>query len=256
MIATALERIRAGELFQVNLSQRLMRRCCEDPLDVFARLQQQTPSPFSGYFDLGSHQIVSVSPERFLLVRNRHVEARPIKGTRRGMPTPEADLFAKTDLHESGKDLAENTMIVDLLRNDLSRVCTDDSVQVTQLCGLESYRYVHHLVSVVEGDLADRQTAWDVVRAAFPCGSVTGAPKVRAMETIVELEKVARGAYCGSLGYMGLDGGMDLNVLIRTITFSGGWCQMPVGGGIVADSDPEQEYQETWHKSAGMLRAF
>ena len=146
-------------------------------------------------------------------------------------------------------------MIVDLLRNDLSRVCQDDSIATPQLCGLESYGYVHHLVSVVTGTLAATITMGSIViAAAFPCGSVTGAPKIRAMEIITELEGVARGAYCGSLGYLGLDGSLDLNVLIRTMTFSGGWCQMPVGGGIVIQSDPQQEYFETWHKAAGMLK--
>jgi para-aminobenzoate synthetase component 1 len=169
---------------------------------------------------------------------------------------PEADLFAGDELLASDKDRAENVMIVDLLRNDLSRVCRTDSVQVTQLCGLEVYAYVQHLVSAVRGELRPGLGAVDLLRAAFPGGSVTGAPKVRAMEIIAELEPTARGPYCGSLGYLGFDGTLDSNILIRTIAASGGWWQAPVGGGIVAQSEPDQEYAETWHKAAGLLRAM
>src|SRR5258708_371991 len=147
-------------------------------------------------------------------------------------------------------------MIVDLLRNDLSRVCEPDSVRVTQLCGLETYQFVQHLVSAVEGMLTADKTAIDLVRAAFPGGSITGAPKIRAMEIIAELEPTARGPYCGSLGYFGFDGTMDTNILIRTITTGKGWLQFPVGGAIVADSVPEQEYQETWHKAEGLLKTI
>jgi para-aminobenzoate synthetase component I len=147
-------------------------------------------------------------------------------------------------------------MIVDLLRNDLSRVCLPESVRVTQLCKLELYQYVQHLVSVVRGELRPGLTPLDLVRAAFPGGSITGAPKVRAMEIIAELEPTARGAYCGSLGYLGFDGAMDLSILIRTITAGRGWLQFPVGGGIVAQSERVDEYEETWHKAAGMLKAL
>jgi para-aminobenzoate synthetase component 1 len=184
------------------------------------------------------------------------VETRPIKGTRQRCGNPEADVFAAGDLRENEKDRAENVMIVDLLRNDLSRVCRPDSVRVTDLCRLEVYQYVQHLVSVVVGELAPGRSALDLLRAAFPGGSVTGAPKVRAMEIIQELEPNARGAYCGSLGYLGFDGTMDLSILIRTITAGRGWWQMPVGGGIVAQSIPDREYEETWHKAIGMLRAL
>jgi para-aminobenzoate synthetase component 1 len=147
-------------------------------------------------------------------------------------------------------------MIVDLLRNDLGRVCRFGSVQVTQVCQLETYQYVHHLVSEVRGQLRPECDAIDLLRAAFPGGSVTGAPKVRAMQIITELEQVARGPYCGSLGYLGFDGSMDTSILIRTFTQGRGWLQFPVGGGIVADSDPAQEYAETWHKAQGSLRAL
>ena len=147
-------------------------------------------------------------------------------------------------------------MIVDLLRNDLSRTCLPDSVRVSQLCGLEMYEYVQHLVSVVEGTLRPGSTALDVLRTSFPGGSITGAPKIRAMEIIAELEPTVRGAYCGSLGYIGVGDRMDTNILIRTITAARGWWQLPVGGGIVAQSNPRSEYEETWHKAAGMLRAL
>jgi para-aminobenzoate synthetase component 1 len=255
-VARALEYIRAGDIFQVNLSQRLMMRAAEGSVDTYLRLRQRTPAPFGAYFDAGDFQLLSASPERFVSVHEGEVQARPIKGTRRRTLQPEADLFAGDELLCSDKDRAENVMIADLLRNDLSRVCLPDSVYVPQLCGLESYGYVQHLVSVVRGQLRPGMTAVDVVRAAFPGGSITGAPKVRAMEIITELERVARGAYCGSLGYIGYDGAMDLSILIRTMTVAGGWWQFPVGGGVVADSIPEAEYQETWHKAAGIMAAL
>ncbi len=147
-------------------------------------------------------------------------------------------------------------MIVDLMRNDLARVCASDSIRVTQLCRLETYQYVQHLVSAVRGELNLGRTPFDLLRAVFPGGSITGAPKVRAMEIIAELEPTARGAYCGSLGYLGYDGTLDLSILIRTITASRGWWQFPVGGGVVSQSDPDREYQETLHKANGLLRAL
>ncbi|MBW8884968.1 MAG: anthranilate synthase component I family protein, partial [Planctomycetia bacterium] len=255
-VERAIDYICAGDVFQVNLAQRLLYPAVDDSLALYLRLRQCNPAPFSGWFDLGDSQIVSASPERFLSVRDGHVEARPIKGTRRRTSRAEADLFAGDDLLQSEKDRAENVMIVDLLRNDLSRVCEPDSVRVTQLCALESFQFVQHLVSVVEGTLAAGQTAINLVRAAFPGGSITGAPKIRAMEIIAQLEPTARGAYCGSLGYFGFDGSMDLSILIRTITAARGWWQFPVGGGIVAQSSPDREYEETWHKAEGLLRAL
>ncbi|MHB8972011.1 MAG: anthranilate synthase component I family protein [Pirellulaceae bacterium] len=256
MIERAIEYIHAGDVFQVNLAQRLLFPARHESRELYLRLRERNPATFAGYFDLGDFQIVSASPERFVSVRDGRVETRPIKGTRQRCGNPEADLFAAGDLRANEKDLAENVMIVDLLRNDLSRVCRPDSVQVTDLCRLEVYQYVQHLVSVVVGELAPGRSALDLVRAAFPGGSVTGAPKVRAMEIIQELEPNARGAYCGSLGYLGFDGTLDLSILIRTITAGRGWWQMPVGGGIVAQSHPDREYEETWHKAIGMLRAL
>lgn len=255
-VARVVEYVCAGDIFQVNLAQRLLYPAVDYARSLYVRMRQRNPATFAGYFDLGDQQIVSASPERFLSVFDRQVEARPIKGTRRRTRRPEADLFAGDDLIQSEKDRAENVMIVDLLRNDLSQVCLDDSVQVTQLCRLEIYEFVQHLVSAVQGTLRPGLGPTAALRAAFPGGSITGAPKIRAMEIIAELEPTARGAYCGSLAYLGFDGAMDASILIRTATAARGWWQLPVGGGITAQSDPEREYEETWHKAEGMLRAL
>ncbi len=255
-IGRAIEYIHAGDVFQVNIAQRLLAPAHDDAVSLYLRLRRKNPATFAGYFDLGHAQIVSASPERFLSVRGRQVEARPIKGTRQRTAQPEADLFAADEMLASEKDRAENVMIVDLLRNDLARVCSADSVRVTQLCRLETYEFVQHLVSAVEGTLRAECSPLDLVRAAFPGGSITGAPKVRAMEIIAELEPTARGAYCGAMGYLGFDGSLDTSILIRTITAARGWWQAPVGGGIVAQSVPHREYEETWHKATGLLRAL
>ena len=252
-VEKAVEYIHAGDLFQVNLSQRLLCPAREPSQQLYLRLRQRNPATFAAYFDLGPAQIVSASPERFLQVRDRDVEARPIKGTRQRTQHAVADLFRAEELIHSEKDRAENVMIVDLLRNDLSRVCQPETVRVKQLCDLELYAFVQHLVSNVCGTLATGKTALDLVQASFPGGSITGAPKVRAMQIIAEIEPTARGAYCGSLGYVGFDGSMDLSILIRTITAGQGWWQLPVGGGIVAQSSPQQEYEETWHKAQGLI---
>jgi para-aminobenzoate synthetase component 1 len=255
-VRRAVEYIHAGDCFQVNLSQRLLAPQTGRAFDLYARLRERNPAPFAGYFDLGDFQIASASPERFLKVTGREVETRPIKGTRPRGSTPREDAALLADLVASPKDRAENVMIVDLLRNDLGRVCEYGSVRVEALCRPESYRTVHHLVSEVRGRLRADRGPIDLLRAAFPGGSVTGAPKVRAMEVIAELEPTARGPYCGCLGYVGFDGSMDTNILIRTFTCGGGWVQFPVGGGVVADSDSAREYEETLHKAAGLLRAL
>jgi para-aminobenzoate synthetase component 1 len=255
-VRRAIDYIRAGDVFQVNLAQRLICPARGDAASLYGRLRRSNPAPFAGYFDAGDFQIASASPERFLRVHDDEVEARPIKGTRPRTGERRADAAAQAELIESEKDRAENVMIVDLLRNDLSRVCTAESVSVGQLCGLEAYRHVFHLVSSVVGRLRPECSPIELLRAAFPGGSVTGAPKVRAMEIIAELEPDARGAYCGSLGYLGFDGSADLNILIRTITAGRGWWQFPVGGGIVAQSTPSLEYEETWHKAEGLIRAL
>ena len=256
-VRRAIEYTHAGDCFQVNLSQRLLAPLTEHPLELYGRLRKTNPAPFACYFDAGDFQIVSASPERFLQVSpGGEVVTKPIKGTRPRGKTPEEDAANVRDLIASPKDRAENVMIVDLLRNDLGRVCEYGSVTVPKVCEVESYRDVHHLVSEVRGKLRPGMTPFDLLRAAFPGGSVTGAPKVRAMEIIAELEPTARGPYCGSVGFVGFDGSMDTSILIRTFTAGRGWLQFPVGGGIVADSDPEREYEETLHKAAGLLRAL
>ncbi len=256
MVRRAIEYIHAGDVFQVNLSQRLLAPATTDAVDLYLRLREKNPAPYAGYLDLGPSQICSASPECFLTASDGQVETRPIKGTRGRSAMPEADLFAGDELQASKKDRAENVMIVDLLRNDLSRVCVPESIEVTQLCRLETYAFVQHLVSTVRGRLKPDADPFDLLRACFPGGSITGAPKIRAMEIIAELEPTARGAYCGSLAYIGFDGQMDSSILIRTITASKGWWQLPVGGGIVAQSNPEDEYRETWQKARGMLDAL
>jgi para-aminobenzoate synthetase component 1 len=256
-VRRAIEYIHAGDVFQVNLSQRLLAPLTGHPLELYGRLRKSNPAPFACYFDAGDFQIVSASPERFLKVSpGGEVVTKPIKGTRPRGATPEEDAALVRELVASPKDRAENVMIVDLLRNDLGRVCEFGSVTVPTVCEVETYRYVHHLVSEVRGKLRAGLTPFDLLRAAFPGGSVTGAPKVRAMEIIAELEPTARGPYCGSVGFVGFDGSMDTNILIRTFTAGRGWLQFPVGGGIVADSDPDHEYEETLHKAAGLLRAL
>ena len=225
-------------------------------MELYRRLRRRNPAPFAGYLDMGDFVLASASPERFLRIEKGEVQTCPIKGTRPRSSDPAEDAAQARELSASNKDHAENIMIVDLLRNDLGRVCQYGSVQVPALYRLESYEYVHHLVSEVRGRLRTGLGPIDLMGAAFPGGSVTGAPKIRAMEIIAELEPVARGPYCGSLGYLGFDGGMDTNILIRTITAGRGWWQAPVGGGIVAQSVPEHEYQETWHKAEGMIRAL
>jgi para-aminobenzoate synthetase component 1 len=252
----AVEYVHAGDCFQVNLSQRLLVPSRLAAVELYGRLRRRNAAPFAGYFDLGEFVVASASPERFLWVQNGEVETRPIKGTRPRGAAPEEDAARARELLASAKDRAENVMIVDLLRNDLGRVCRYGSVRVPAVCRLESYPTVHHLVSEVRGRLRDGLGPVDLLRAAFPGGSVTGAPKVRAMEIIAELEPTARGPYCGSLGYVGFDGSADTNLLIRTFTVGRGWVQFPVGGGIVADSVPEREYEETWDKAEGLLRAL
>ena len=256
-VRRAIKYIHAGDCYQVNLAQRLAVAGHYDELDLYARLRQRNPAPFAGYLQLERFTIASASPERFLSVdAHGRVETRPIKGTRRRLADPVADAAAQAELLASPKDRAENVMIVDLLRNDLGKVCAYGSIQVAKVCALESYRTVHHLVSEIVGQLRPGRTAVDLLAGAFPGGSVTGAPKVRAMEIIAKLEPTARGPYCGSLGYLAFDGSMDSNILIRTITLGNGWAQFPVGAGIVADSDPEQEYEETLAKAEGLLRAL
>ncbi len=255
-VETAKEYIRAGDVFQVNLSQRLLCPAQCETSELALRLRQVNPAPFAGYFDLGEAQIVSASPERFLSVRNRCIETRPIKGTRRRTGNPKRDLELAEELMQSEKDRSENIMIVDLLRNDLSRICEVDSLAVDRLCEVETFPFLLHLVSSIRGTLKSNTNFSDVIAAIFPGGSITGAPKVRAMEIIAELEPTIRGPYCGALGYVTPNTSMDWNIAIRTITSAMGWWQFQVGGGIVADSNPALEEEETWTKAAGIVAAI
>ena len=248
--------ILAGDVFQVNLSQRLLcpERCSAS--ELVRRLRQVNPAPFAAYLDLGDAQIVSASPERFIQVNDRWIETRPIKGTRRRSGDPQIDLQLVEELRHALKDRSENIMIVDLLRNDLSRICEIESLSVDQLCEIETFPFLLHMVSSIRGRLKEHVTLSQLMAAIFPGGSITGAPKIRAMEIIAELEPTVRGPYCGSLGYISTNGDMDWNILIRTLTCSHGWWQFQVGGGIVADSQPEQEEEETWTKAAGIVAAI
>lgn len=255
-VRRAKEYIAAGDIFQVNLSQRLACATNDDSFSLYRRLRRASPAPFAAYMEVPGGAVLSASPERFLQVRGRWIETRPIKGTRRRGADPGSDAALASELLASEKDRAENVMIVDLERNDLGRVCRYGSVRVTSLCALEAYAQVFHLVSTVEGELRDDSGPDDVLRATFPGGSITGAPKVRAMEIIDELEPTSRSAYTGAIGYIGFDGDLDLNIVIRTILMCNGRAYAQVGGGVVADSDPQAEYEETWHKAAGMMKAL
>lgn len=255
-VARVIEYIRAGDAFQVNIAQRLLAPQTTSALDLYRRLREHNPAAFAGYFDLGEHTVASSSPELFLALRGDEVTTRPIKGTRPRGATREEDASLEAELAQSEKDRAENVMIVDLLRNDLSRVSRPHSVTVPRLFDIERHPTVWHLVSEVHGTLRRDRSAIDLLEATFPGGSITGAPKIRAMEIITELEKTARGPYCGSLAWIDDGGDLGASILIRTATVSRGWIQLPVGGGITAQSDPEDEYQETLDKAAGMLRAL
>ncbi len=245
--------IEAGDCYQVNLAQRFEARVSGDPWSGYRALRAANPAPYAAYLNLPFAQILSASPERFLQVRGARVETRPIKGTRARTADPERDAERARELRESPKDRAENVMIVDLLRNDLAKSCRPGSVRVPRLFEVESFPAVHHLVSTVTGELSRGRDALDVLRGCFPGGSITGAPKVRAMQIIEELEPNRRGVYCGSIGYVGYDGAMDCNIAIRTLVHRAGQVRFWAGGGLVADSVAAEEYQETLDKAAPFL---
>jgi len=256
-VARVREYIFAGDIFQANLSQRFEAPLEGSPWSFYRRLRARNAAPFAAYMDSPEAVIVSASPERFLSVdASGHVETRPIKGTRPRGVGPEHDAALGQALAESAKDRAENLMIVDLMRNDLSRVCAPGSVRVSELFSLERYATVHHLVSTVVGELEVGCDALHLLRAAFPGGSITGAPKLRAMEIIAEMEPSRRGVYCGSIGYWSLTGDLDTNIAIRTAIVQGNRVFFSAGGGIVADSDPAQEYDETLDKARGLIDAL
>ncbi|WP_430453101.1 anthranilate synthase component I family protein [Rhodopirellula europaea] len=255
-VAEIIDRIRAGDSFQVNLAQTLSHPATCDADELYGRLRRSNPAPYSVFFDVGNEQILSSSPEGFLQVRDRHVVTRPIKGTVPRTGDEIEDERLAQVLGGSAKDRAENIMIVDLMRNDLSIACKDDSVRVSGLCEIERYQSVQHLVSTVQGDLRDDVTISELLAACFPGGSITGAPKIEAMKTIARLEGQPRGAYCGSIGYISVSGNADFNILIRTVTQRDGHWHFPVGGGVTARSEPQSELEETWTKAAGLLRAI
>ncbi len=247
--------IHAGDCYQANLSQEFVGKFTGDPWSAFQALAEANPTPYSAFVRCGEYSVLSISPERFLEIKDGAVKTSPIKGTRARGKTPEEDSSLATELEASEKDIAENLMIVDLLRNDLSLNAKTGSVKVDKLFALESYRNVHHLVSHIRAELADGVSPMKALFDAFPGGSITGAPKIRAMEIIRELEPHWRGPYCGSVFYRGLDGTLDSNIAIRTMLCDGkGTIRCWGGGGIVADSDPEAEYQETLAKVGPLMR--
>ncbi|MCB9978963.1 MAG: aminodeoxychorismate synthase component I [Rhodospirillales bacterium] len=257
-VTRVMTHIRAGDIFQANLSQRFDAQLPND-FDSFAHylsLRNVNPAPFGSYMNFGAIRLASASPERFLSLRENRVETRPIKGTRPRHDDPHVDTLFRNELENSAKDRAENVMIVDLLRNDLSRVCTDPSVHTSDICRIESFAQVHHFVSTVTGTLRTDQGPVDLLRACFPGGSITGAPKIKAMEIIESLEPTRRGPYCGATGYIGFDGVMDSAIAIRTLVYSGNQVSFQTGGGITLDSVPSEEYEETLAKAEGIFRSF
>ncbi len=257
-VAQVIEHVLRGDIFQANLAQRFVTPFSGSAEALFDALIARTSPPMAAYVAHGKFRALSASPERFLRFDpvTRNVETRPIKGTRPRGTTPDADAAQAAELQSSEKDRAENVMIVDLLRNDLARVAARGSIEVPALCRLESYPTVHHLVSTVTATLRDECDAIDLLEATFPGGSVTGAPKLRAMEVIGALEPVRRGVYCGAIGWIGLDGGMDTNVAIRTIVLDGTTASIHAGGGVTARSDPDEEYRETLDKARALIGAL
>ncbi len=251
------EYIHEGDCYQVNLAQRFSAKASGDGWEAYQALREISPAPFMTYMNVEHKQtafkVLSASPERFLQVHGQHVETRPIKGTRSRSINAQEDAANAYALQNSAKDRAENLMIVDLLRNDIGKACEVGSVQADNLFALESFANVHHLVSTVTGRLAQGMTAIDLLRACFPGGSITGAPKLRSMEIIEELEPHRRGLYCGAIGYIGFDGNMDTNITIRTAIYSHGEIRFYAGGGIVADSELDKEHSETLDKASSML---
>jgi para-aminobenzoate synthetase component 1 len=255
-VAKAREYISAGDIFQVNLSQRFEVDLKIEPYELYKRLRQINPAPFASYLNFEGASIAGASPERFLRVTGDLVETRPIKGTKPRGRTMQEDKALAADLLASKKDRAENIMIVDLERNDLGRVCRYGTVKVTELAILETYPTVFHLTSTVVGRLREGTKRIDLLKASFPGGSITGAPKVRAMEIIDELEPTRRSVYTGSIGYLSFSGEMDLNIVIRTFTVKDGRAYFQVGGAVVYDSEPEAEYIETLDKGKALIQAL
>lgn len=254
-IQAMIDYIIAGDIYITNMTRQIEIRSDADPYSIFRVLRQQNPSPFGGYFHSSDVEIVSASPERFFEIRSGVIRTRPIKGTRKRGRTSEEDLALRLELEHSEKDKSELLMIVDLERNDLSRVCRPGSVKVEELFVTEAYATVFHLVSTVCGTLQPDRDAVDVLKSMFPGGSITGAPKYRSMEIIDELEHSRRGLYTGSMGYIGFDGNCDFNIVIRTMVYQDGCYHIGAGGGITCESEPEFEYEETCQKAAALMKA-
>ncbi|WP_236284505.1 aminodeoxychorismate synthase component I [Aeromonas veronii] len=247
------EYLAAGDCYQINLTQRFSAPYQGDEWQAYCLLASANKAPFSAFIRLPESALLSLSPERFLLLDGRHIETKPIKGTRPRHPDPAIDRQVAQELAQADKDRSENLMIVDLLRNDIGRVSRPGSVSVPHLFAVESFPAVHHLVSTIHGELDARWQGVDLLRACFPGGSITGAPKIRAMEIIEELEPQRRNAYCGSIGYLSQHGRMDTSICIRTLIAEAGRLHCWAGGGIIADSDADSEYQETYDKVARIL---
>ena len=256
MVQQGIDYIAAGDIFQVNLTQRFQAKVTVPPYELYRYLRHINPAPFASYLNFGEVIVASASPERYLLVTDSLVETRPIKGTRPRGQDSVSDKLLREELLASEKDRAELVMIIDLERNDLGRVCEFGSVRVPDLIRLEEYATVFHLVSTVVGKLADGKDIIDLIKASFPGGSITGAPKVRAMEIIDELEKVRRSIYTGSIGYIDFNGDADLNIVIRTFIIKNDRAYYQVGGGIIADSIPELEYEESLDKARALMKAL
>lgn len=258
MVDTAREYILNGDIFEVNCAQKYTSQLPFNyPLDsLYAKLRKSNPAPFSAYLNFDQIQILSFSPERFINITDKQVETRPIKGTIKRSLNKNEDENLKQQLMMSDKNRAENIMIVDLMRNDLTKICHPKSINVSQLCAIESYSNVHHLVSVVNGVLQDDISLYDFFRAVFPGGSITGAPKIRAMQIIEELEPVARGVYCGSIGYISFNHCIDLSIAIRTLIVQDNELSLSVGGAVTADSDSFEEYLESQVKGQKMMETL
>lgn len=257
MVKRCMEYISAGDIFQANLSQRLSAHVKGvDPLNLYRILREINPSPFSAFFDTGDMQLVSSSPERLVRLYDGIVETRPIAGTRPRGIDPVRNGILQKELLSDEKERAEHIMLVDLERNDIGRVCRFGSVSVDEFMVLEPYSHVTHIVSNVTGGINPDNDAFDLIRAVFPGGTITGVPKIRCMEIIDELEPTARGPYTGSLGYISYTGDMDLNIIIRTFVIRDGWAHVQVGAGIVADSEPEKEYFETLYKAEALIKTL
>jgi para-aminobenzoate synthetase component 1 len=256
MVDRVKEYIAAGDIYQVNISQRFQTPSCADSWSVYKRLQKINPAPMAAYINCGDFQVVSSSPERFIKKTGNIIETRPIKGTRPRSKDLLEDIKKKESLWNSEKDRAELVMIVDLERNDFGKICIPGSIKVSELYRLEEYATVFHLVSTISGELESNYDFFDIIRAAFPGGSITGAPKKRAMEIIEELEPVSRGIYCGAIGYISFEGNADFNIVIRTLLFKENNIYFQVGGGITIDSDPQAEYQETLDKARAMISSL